>query len=99
MKKYELETYKFLKNDFDFIMTFCKAANIHYSTFMACTPAKTKYNDLLKECLCFCFTDINPFLNKPYLDISYLVINNKYVNLDEIHFCFKDIVNEYFGII
>lgn len=56
------------------------------------------FKETLENTIEFCFNDayFDPFLDKPYLDYTWLKFKNlkKYINLDDIYDCFYLDVNE-----
>jgi hypothetical protein len=80
MKKH---LYTFLKNDIDFKLVYYK----EYKKIKG-------YKALLKENIRFFVENYDIYLDKPYLDISYLKVNDKIVDIDLLYDIFKNNLSE-----
>ena len=80
MKKH---LYTFLKNDIDFKLAYYREYK------------NTKgYKALLKENIRFFVENYNIYLDKPYLDISYLRVNDKIIDIDLLYDIFNESLKE-----
>ena len=80
MKKH---LYTFLKNDIDFKLAYYREYK------------NTKgFKALLKENIRFFVENYDIYLDKPYLDISYLRVNNRIVDIDLLYDIFKESLSE-----
>ena len=76
--------YNLLKDDHDFISLY-KAHN---------NESTRGYKALLKREIYFFISDFDIYLDKPYLDVSYMVYNGRYIDLDLLHDIFKNTLKE-----
>lgn len=69
-----------LKEDADFLEVYKEYNNNDEKGFLS----------LLKDSISFFISDFNIFLDKAYLDISYFIYKNRYINLDLLYSIFKE---------
>ena len=81
---------KFIINDIDFI----KKQNSNKKYLIL---EKITFNNLIDNVLNDIFENMQEslFLNKKYLDISYIIFNDKIIDLDFIYSVFVDYLNDY----
>jgi hypothetical protein len=81
MKKF---IYATIKNDQDFLSVYKQHNNGSVKGF------KT----FLKSCISYFISEFNIFLDKPYIDVSYLRYNDKLIDLDLLHDIFVNSIKE-----
>ena len=79
-KKYRKGLYDFCKDDYDFIELF-KSYN---------DGNERGYKTAIKDSIRFFVDNLNIYLDKPYIDVSYLQMDDKLIDLDLLHDVFKN---------